>query len=66
MTAVLRTIGNCSSGSYLLKRDRRTWNAKAAKPAKHQIQPIFFATFARFAFDVVFRWYRFVANRPFS
>src|SRR5258705_13862705 len=23
-----------------LKQDRPTWNAKAAKPAKHQIQPI--------------------------
>jgi len=36
---------------------RSTWNAKAAKPVKQQIQLVFFATFARFAFDVVFRWY---------
>ena len=33
-----------------MKRDRLTWNAKAAKPAKHQIGPIFLSTFARFAF----------------
>ena len=44
-----------SCGPYPLKRDRRTWNAKAAKPAKLQIPPIFFATFARFAFGVVFQ-----------
>jgi hypothetical protein len=34
-----------------------TRNAKAAKPVTHQIQLICFAIFARFAFDVVFRWY---------
>jgi hypothetical protein len=45
------------SGPYPLKRDRPTWNAKAAKSAKHQIERVFFATFARFAFDVVFWWY---------
>ena len=33
------------------------WNAKAAKPAKPQNTPIFFATFARFAFNVVLRRY---------
>jgi hypothetical protein len=33
----------------------KPWNAKAAKPAKHQIQPVFFATFARFASGVVFQ-----------
>ena len=60
----LRTWGLGTSGPYPLKRDRPTWNAKAAKPAKHQIQPTLFATFARFAFDVVLKWYRFVGDKP--
>jgi hypothetical protein len=44
-----------ASGPYPLKPDLTTLERKGHEARKASIQPVFFATFARFAFGVVFR-----------